>query len=87
VYYDPAPWRVRSGRRHSIVEQFMTRELTYEVNGEKVVIQAHSAGHQYQEVLGPQHNVRPTDPKGNPIRNGKVGGAKDHYYFDYRNRK
>ncbi|WP_281220697.1 HNH/endonuclease VII fold putative polymorphic toxin [Melghirimyces thermohalophilus] len=25
----------------------MTRELTYEVNGKKVVIQDHSAGHQY----------------------------------------
>jgi toxin YqcG len=65
-------------------------DLTCEVKGKKVVIQDHSTGHQYPGGVGNQgshHNVRPTDPKGNPIRNGKVGGAKDHYYFDYRNRK
>ncbi|WP_281220686.1 HNH/endonuclease VII fold putative polymorphic toxin [Melghirimyces thermohalophilus] len=36
---------------------------------------------------GSHHNVRPTDQKGNTLRNGKVDGVKDHYYFDYRNRK
>lgn len=69
----------------------MTRELTYEVNGKKIVIQDHSAGHQYPGGIGnqgPHHNVRTVNPKtGKTDRNRTPEGAKDHYYFDYRNKK
>ncbi|GAE90889.1 HNH/endonuclease VII fold putative polymorphic toxin [Acetivibrio straminisolvens] len=72
-----------------------SRELTYSVNGKfdaqgnpisSVVIQDHSYGHTYSSGTGnqPLHfNVRPsTNPK-----NDKVLGIKEHYYFNYRNRK
>jgi len=68
-------------------QPIMTRELTYEVNGKKIVIQDHSAGHDFGEGgIGNQpshHNVRPE----HNTRNGKVDGMEDHYYFDKRNRK
>jgi hypothetical protein len=72
-----------------------TRELTYSVKGkfdvqgnpiDKVVIQDHSHGHYYNSGIGnqPSHfNVRPSTN----TKNGAVQGMKDHYYFDYRNRK
>ena len=65
----------------------MTRELTYDVNGKKIVIQDHSAGHDFGEGgIGDQpshHNVRPAEN----TRTGKVEGMEDHYYFDKRNNK
>ena len=65
----------------------MTRELTYDVNGKKVVIQDHSAGHNFGEGgIGNQsshHNVRPIEN----TRTGKVDGMEDHYYFNRRNAK
>ena len=65
----------------------MTRELTYDINGRKVVIQDHSAGHNFgQGGIGDQpshHNVRPTEN----TRTGKVEGMEKHYYFDKRNNK
>ncbi|WP_250516378.1 HNH/endonuclease VII fold putative polymorphic toxin [Caballeronia sp. INDeC2] len=64
-----------------------TRELTYNVNGQNVVIQDHSAGHYYgQGGVGDQpshHNVRPEGDE----RTGKVDGMDDHYYFNCRNKK
>ena len=63
----------------------MSRELTYEVNGDKIVIQDHSFGHDFDEGgIGNQpshHNVRPIEN----TRTGKVKGLKDHYYFIKRN--
>ena len=65
----------------------MSRELTYDVNGKKIVIQDHSAGHDFGEGgIGdqpPHHNVRPAEN----TRTGKVDGMEDHYYFDKRNNK
>lgn len=65
----------------------MSRELTYDVNGKRVVIQDHSAGHDFGEGgVGDQpshHNVRPEDN----TRTGKVQGMDDHYYFGCRNKK
>jgi hypothetical protein len=78
-----------SGKRilDSNKQPIMTRELTYDVNGEKIVIQDHSAGHEFgQGGIGdqPSHfNVRPAEN----TRNGKVDGMNDHYYFYYRNNK
>ncbi|SFB47380.1 HNH/endonuclease VII fold putative polymorphic toxin, partial [Clostridium frigidicarnis] len=72
-----------------------TRELTYSVQGkfdvqgnpiDKVVIQDHSYGHYYNSGIGnqPSHfNVRPSTN----TKNGAVQGMKDHYYFNYRNKK
>ncbi len=72
---------------NEIKQPVMTRELTYEINGKKIVIQDHSHGHDFGEGgIGNQpshHNVRPE----NNTRNGKVDGMEDHYYFDRRNRK
>lgn len=60
----------------------LTREYTYTTkNGEKVVIQDHSAGHKYSDGKGTQgahFNVRPIGD----TRNGKVDGTKEHYPFD-----
>ena len=68
-------------------QPIMTRELTYDVNGKKIVIQDHSAGHNFGEGgIGDQpshHNVRPAEN----TRTGKVEGMEDHYYFDKRNNK
>ena len=68
-------------------QPIMTRELIYEVDGKKVVIQDHSAGHDFgQGGIGNQpshHNVRPIEN----TRTGKIEGMDDHYYFDYRNSK
>ncbi|WP_058958962.1 RHS repeat-associated core domain-containing protein [Pseudomonas syringae] len=61
----------------------LTREYQYtRGDGSKIIIQDHSAGHQYHEAnkVGDQKahfNLRPIE---NP-RTGKVPGAKDHYYF------
>ena len=60
-----------------------TREYTYtRSNGDQVVIQDHSAGHQYDDSgkgdQGPHFNVRPS----NDTRNGKVEGTRPHYPFD-----
>ena len=63
----------------------ISRELTYEVNGNKIVIQDHSFGHDFGEGgIGNQpshYNVRPIEN----TRTGKVKGMKDHYYFIKRN--
>ncbi|UDB53166.1 pre-toxin TG domain-containing protein [Bacillus safensis] len=68
-------------------QPILTRELTYEVNGKKIVIQDHSNGHDFGEGgIGNQpshHNVRPE----HNTRNGKVEGVEDHYYFERRNNK
>ncbi|HZZ80442.1 MAG TPA: RHS repeat-associated core domain-containing protein [Gemmataceae bacterium] len=68
-------------------QPIMTRELTYRVNGNNVIIQDHSAGHFFgEEGVGDQpshHNVRPEDRP----RTGSVDGMSDHYYFDCRNKK
>lgn len=58
----------------------MTREYTFtKEDGSKIVIQDHSAGHQFNEGgagdQGPHFNVR---PKGGE-RNGHVPGTKSHY--------
>jgi filamentous hemagglutinin len=58
----------------------MTREYTYtRPDGSKVLIQDHSAGHQFDQGgvgdQGPHFNVRPVE---NP-RTGSVSGTKDHY--------
>lgn len=75
-------WILNSNKR-----PIMTRELTYEVNGKKIIIQDHSAGHDFDEGgIGNQsshHNVRPEEN----TRNGKVKGMDDHYYFEKRNKK
>ena len=55
-----------------------TREYHYEnKNGEKVIIQDHSAGHS-KGGQGPHFNVRPKDKP----RTGKYPGTKEHYPFD-----
>jgi hypothetical protein len=63
-------------------QPIMSRELTYEVNGKRIVVQDHSAGHDFGEGgIGnqPSHfNVRPADN----TRTGKVEGTQDHYYFE-----
>jgi len=69
-------------------QPIMTRELTYQVKGNIVVIQDHSARHYYKEKGGvgdqpSHHNVRPEDN----TRTGKVEGMDAHYYFNCRNRK
>ncbi|GFI05134.1 hypothetical protein IMSAGC005_03988 [Lachnospiraceae bacterium] len=72
-----------------------SRELTYSVSGrtdgqgnpiEHVIIQDHSEGHSYSNGVGNQtshFNVRPETN----TNTGSVSGMKDHYYFDYRNKK
>ncbi|QJP95028.1 HNH/endonuclease VII fold putative polymorphic toxin [Pseudomonas fluorescens] len=61
----------------------LTREYQFtRADGSKVVIQDHSAGHQYNEPgnKGDQtahFNLRPIEN----TRTGKVPGARDHYYF------
>lgn len=46
-------------------QPIMTRELTYEINGQTVIIQDHSAGHKFGEgEIGDQpshYNVRPPE--------------------------
>lgn len=68
-------------------QSVMTRELTYEINGQTVIIQDHSAGHKFGEGgIGdqpPHYNVRPPEN----TRTGKVEGMEDHYYFNKRNKK
>ncbi|WP_088363074.1 HNH/endonuclease VII fold putative polymorphic toxin [Bacillus cereus] len=68
-------------------QPIMTRELTYEVKGQKIIIQDHSEGHKFGEGgIGdqpPHHNVRPEYN----TRTGQVDGMEDHYYFDKRNKK
>ncbi|MCI0766070.1 HNH/endonuclease VII fold putative polymorphic toxin [Bacillus sp. TL12] len=68
-------------------QPIMTRELTYEVKGQKIIIQDHSEGHKFGEGgIGdqpPHHNVRPEYN----TRTGQVDGMEDHYYFEKRNRK
>jgi len=58
-----------------------TREYHYtKQDGKKIVIQDHSAGHQYPGGVGnqgPHFNVRP----GDNTRTGNVAGTKDHYTF------
>ncbi|MBJ8433001.1 RHS domain-containing protein [Acinetobacter pittii] len=66
----------------------MTRELTYNVKGKEIVIQDHSAGHDFGEADGKDnqpshHNVRPAEK----TRTGTVDGMDDHFYFDCRNSK
>lgn len=68
-------------------QPIMTRELTYEINGKRVIIQDHWAGHKFGERgVGDQpshYNVRPPEN----TRTGKVEGRDDHYYFNKRNKK
>ena len=69
-----------------------SREMTYDVRGlnlrdkkrnkpiEYVVVQDHSYGHFYKNGVGNQtshFNVRPSFD----VKNGKVKGIKEHYYF------
>jgi hypothetical protein len=63
----------------------MARELTYEVNGKKIVVQDHSAGHDFGGIgdQPPHHNVRPIEN----TDTGKVEGMEKHYYFNKRNKK
>ncbi|MHC8300485.1 HNH/endonuclease VII fold putative polymorphic toxin [Pseudomonas sp. ZS1P83] len=61
----------------------MTREYTYtRPDGSKVVIQDHSAGHEFGQGgvgdQGPHLNVRPPEN----TRNGTVPGTEEHYYFE-----
>ncbi|MHC8377802.1 hemagglutinin repeat-containing protein [Pseudomonas sp. MDT1-16] len=61
----------------------MTREYTYSrPDGSKVVIQDHSAGHEFGQGgvgdQGPHLNVRPPEN----TRNGTVPGTEEHYYFE-----
>jgi hypothetical protein len=61
-----------------------TREYIYTTpDGEQIIIQDHSAGHQFGEGgvgnQGPHFNVRPIDDP----RNGYVPGTLPHYPFDY----
>lgn len=60
----------------------MTREYTYtRPDGSKVVIQDHSAGHQFGEDgvgdQGPHFNVRPPEN----TRTGSVPGTREHYEY------
>jgi hypothetical protein len=60
----------------------MTREYTYtRPDGSKVVIQDHSAGHQFGKGSigdqGPHFNVRPPEN----TRTGSVAGTSEHYPF------
>ncbi len=90
--------RLRDEYGNPIVENgdfVYSRELTYSVTGktdaqgnsiQQVVIQDHSYGHLYSDGVGNQSshfNVRP-DTNTNT---GRVSGMKDHYYFNYRNKK
>lgn len=55
-----------------------TREYHYtNSNGEKIIIQDHSAGHTKGDQ-GPHFNVRPAE---NP-RTGSVPGTQDYYPFN-----
>ncbi|MDU8925642.1 HNH/endonuclease VII fold putative polymorphic toxin [Pasteurellaceae bacterium LIM206] len=59
----------------------MTREYQFtRSDGSKVIIQDHSAGHQYTGDIGSQgshFNVRPPEN----VRTGKVIGTKEHYSY------
>jgi hypothetical protein len=60
----------------------MTREYTFTTSdGTKVVIQDHSAGHQFNEGgvgdQGAHFNVRPVEN----TRNGEINGTKAHYLY------
>ncbi|MBN6078291.1 type IV secretion protein Rhs [Aggregatibacter actinomycetemcomitans] len=58
-----------------------TREYQFtRQDGSKVIIQDHSAGHQYSNGIGNQgshFNVRPPEN----VRTGKVSGTKEHYNY------
>lgn len=61
----------------------VTRETTHTyTKGEKIVIQDHSAGHQFGKGgigdRGPHLNVRPADN----TRSGQVSGTKEYYPFN-----
>ncbi len=64
-----------------------TREYHFtRLDGSKVVIQDHSAGHKFDQGgigdQGPHYNVREFDSNtGNAVRNSVVNGAKDHYSY------
>jgi RHS repeat-associated protein len=63
-------------------KRIMTREYLYKrADGSEIIIQDHSAGHQFGEGgigdQGPHFNVRPVD---NP-RTGHVPGTSEHYSF------
>lgn len=65
----------------------LTREYVFKLSGGKtIVIQDHSAGHQFCEGgrgdQGPHFNVRPGDQGAHGIRGGRVGGTLPHYPFD-----
>ncbi|OUB84770.1 type IV secretion protein Rhs [Bacillus thuringiensis serovar medellin] len=68
-------------------QPIITREFTYEVKGQKIIIQDYSEGHKFGEGgigdQSPHHNVRPEYN----TRTGQVDRMEDHYYFEKRNKK
>ncbi|WP_394845130.1 hypothetical protein LZC95_49765 [Pendulispora brunnea] len=79
------PMTDRDGNRilNASKQPIMTREYTYtRPDGSKVVIQDHSAGHQFGEGgvgdQGAHFNVRPIEN----TRTGHVPGTLDHYLFN-----
>jgi RHS repeat-associated protein len=82
--YEMVPMTNRNGKTvlGSDGKPVMTREFTFTTSdGTKVVIQDHSAGHQFNEGgKGDQRahfNVRPIED----TRNGKIGGTQLHYPY------
>ncbi|MBI6695109.1 RHS domain-containing protein, partial [Pseudomonas corrugata] len=83
--YSYARMTDKSGERILTTEgtPILTREYQFtRPDGSKIIIQDHSAGHQYHQPQnrGDQEahfNLRPIENR----RTGKVHNAKDHYYF------
>ncbi len=83
--HERVPMTDRSGKQifDANHRPVMTTEYHYtRADGSKVVIQDHSAGHQYGSPggvgdQGPHFNVRPASD----TRNGKVPGCQEHYPF------
>lgn len=85
INQEMVPLRDMDGNRilNKNKQPVMSRELTYDVKGEKIVIQDHSEGHDFGGV-GDQpshHNVRPIEN----TDTGKIKGMEKHYYFNKRN--
>ena len=60
-------------------KELQSRELQYNIGNKKVIVQDHSAGHNFGGVGNqPSHfNVRPITN----TKTGKVKGTQEHYYF------
>jgi hypothetical protein len=78
------PMRDRTGRQimKADGQRIITREYLFEgPTGKKIIIQDHSAGHDFGEGgignQGPHFNVRPLGEQ----RHGTVDGTLDHYSF------